>query len=169
MTEPLANRHPLDIWAWVAIRFVLAFTLLWAFFDKLFGLGFATPVGQGWLAGNSPTSGYLNFGTSGIFGGLFQGLANNVVVDSLFMLGLLAIGLALLLGIGLKVAAVAGTLFFGLLWLSNFPPVNNPIVDEHIVYIAALWGIMLSRSGRWLGLGNWWTEKRFVRRHPILE
>ncbi len=43
------------------------------------------------------------------------------VTDWLFMLGLLGVGLALLLGIGLRVAAVSGTVLFAMLWLSQWP------------------------------------------------
>jgi thiosulfate dehydrogenase [quinone] large subunit len=161
--------HERDIWAWVAIRITLAWILIWAFFDKLLGLGFATKPGQAWIDGVSPTTGYLNFGTGGLFSNLFAGLANNVVVDVVFMAALILLGGALLLGIGLKVAAVAGSLFFALLWLSNFPPVNNPLVDEHVIYIFALIGIALSNAGRYLGLGRWWAETRLVKRFPFLE
>lgn len=161
--------HERDIWAWVAIRFVLGWMVVWAFFDKLLGLGFATKPGHAWINGVSPTTGYLNFGTSGLFGDLFAGLANNVIVDILFMAALILLGIALLLGIGLKIAAVGGSVFFALLWLSNFPPVNNPIVDEHVVYIFALIGIALSKAGRYLGLGKWWSGTKLVKRFTFLE
>ncbi len=161
--------HERDIWAWAAIRITLAWMLIWAFFDKLLGLGFATKPGQAWINGVSPTTGYLNFGTGGVFGNLFAGLANNVFVDVLFMAALILLGGALLLGIGLKISAVAGSVFFALLWLSNFPPTNNPIVDEHIVYIFALIGIALSHAGHCLGLGKWWAETRLVKRFTFLE
>jgi len=85
------------------------------------------------------------------------------------MAALALLGTSLLLGIGLKVAAVAGSLFFTLLWLSNFPPVNNPLVDEHVIYIFALIGIALSRAGRCLGLGNWWSSTQLVKRFRFLE
>jgi thiosulfate dehydrogenase [quinone] large subunit len=161
--------HERDIWAWAAIRLTLGWIMIWAFFDKVLGLGFATKPGQGWINGVSPTTGYLNFGAGGLFGDLFAGLANNVVVDVVFMAALLLLGVALLLGIGLKIAAVAGSLFFALLWLSNFPPVNNPIVDEHVIYIFALIGIALSHAGRYLGLGNWWADTTLVKRFRFLE
>ncbi|MDW5562280.1 MAG: hypothetical protein SA339_03565 [Methanomassiliicoccus sp.] len=151
------------------MRFILGWMLVWAFFDKLLGLGFATPPGQGWIDGVSPTTGYLNFGTGGLFGDSFSALANNVLVDAVFMAALILLGMALLLGIGLKIAAVGGSLFFALLWLSNFPPANNPIVDEHVIYIFALIGIALSKAGRYLGLGKRWAESRIVRRFTFLE
>jgi thiosulfate dehydrogenase (quinone) large subunit len=161
--------HERDIWAWVAIRLTLGWIMAWAFFDKLLGLGFATPPGKAWIDGVSPTTGYLDFGTGGRFGDLFAGLANNVLVDAIFMAALILLGVALLLGIGLRIAAVAGSVFFALLWLSNFPPANNPIVDEHVIYIFALIGIALSHAGRYLGLGNWWSGTKLVKRFRFLE
>jgi len=100
---------------WAVLRIGMGWIFLWGFLDKLFGLGFATASEKAWLAGGSPTSGYLNFATSGPFAPLFQSLAGNPVVDWLFMLGLLLLGLALILGIGVKIAGYSGALlmFFG--------------------------------------------------------
>lgn len=161
--------HERDIWAWVAIRITLGWIFIWAFLDKLLGLGYATKSGQAWINGVSPTSGYLNFGTGGLFGDLFADLANNAVVDVVFMAALLLLGVALLLGIGLKIAAVGGSLLMALLWLSNFPPTNNPIVDEHVIYIFALIGIALAQAGRYIGLGVRWSETKLVKRFRFLE
>ena len=41
-------------------RVVLGFEFLWAFLDKLFGLGYATPSAKAWIAGGSPTKGFLS-------------------------------------------------------------------------------------------------------------
>jgi hypothetical protein len=46
--EPAVWTHGKDVWAWVALRFVLAWILLWAFFDKLLVLGCSTPPGHAW-------------------------------------------------------------------------------------------------------------------------
>ncbi|MDN5571136.1 MAG: hypothetical protein L0G22_07790 [Propionibacteriaceae bacterium] len=40
-------------------RIVIGFFFLWPFLDKLFGLGYSTPVGQGWLAGTAPAQGFI--------------------------------------------------------------------------------------------------------------
>jgi thiosulfate dehydrogenase [quinone] large subunit len=55
------------------------------------------------------------------------------------MLGLLGLGLALISGIGLRIAAVAGSLLMIMMWFSLLPLVNNPIVDEHIIYAVLFW------------------------------
>ena len=50
------------------------------------------------------------------------------------MLGLLGIGVALILGIGMRVAAVAGALLLVLMWTAVLPPENNPFMDDHLIY-----------------------------------
>jgi len=156
-------------YVWAAARIGLGFIILWAFLDKTFGLGFATKASNSWINGASPTVGYLKFATSGIFEGLFQGLAGNVVVDVLFMLALLLVGIALIMGIGMKIATVSGGLLMVLLWMTNVPPANNPILDEHIIYLILLVGLMKVKAGQTLGLGKWWSNISIVKRFPILK
>lgn len=82
---------------WILLRFALGFTLLWAFLDKTFGLGRATAPDKSWMAGGSPTAGFLKNAVQGPLADFYHSLAGNPVVDWLFMLGLLLIGLALIL------------------------------------------------------------------------
>lgn len=154
-------------YVWAALRFGMGWLFLWSFLDKAFGLGFATEPESAWLAGSSPTFGFLNFGTAGPFSGIFQALAGNPVVDWLFMLGLLLIGLALLLGIGVQIAGYSGALLVFLMWLAHLLPENNPILDEHIIYALVLIGLARIKAGQWVGLGKWWSER--VKRYPFLE
>ena len=93
---------------------------------------------RAWLEGGSPTSGFLKFATDGPFAAFYQGLAGNTFIDWLFMLGLLGIGTALLLGIGMRIAVVSGVLLLMMMWSASIPPENNPVFDEHIVYSLAL-------------------------------
>ena len=74
---------------WGLLRIMLGWIFLWPFLDKLFGWGFATEAGQGWLQGGSPTAGFLQFGTKGPLAEYFQSLAGQAWVDWLFMAGLL--------------------------------------------------------------------------------
>jgi thiosulfate dehydrogenase [quinone] large subunit len=156
-------------YGWGIARILLGWLFLWAFIDKLFGLGYATASGSGWIDGKSPTTGYLNYGVSGVFEDLFKDIAGNTAIDVLFMLGLLALGLALILGIGMRIAFYAGSILMVLLWSSNVPPVNNPIIDDHIIYIAFLFLLERYDAGKHLGLGGWWSETPLVKRFPMLE
>lgn len=155
--------------AWIGVRLVLGWMILWAFLDKTFGLGYATTSDRAWLAGGSPTSGYLGFATTGPLEGFYQSLAGNAVVDVLFMLALIAIGIALILGIGMKIAGYSGAILMVLLWSTHLPPENNPIVDDHIVYFILLLALTTVKAGQWLGLGKWWITTPLVKKFPILE
>lgn len=150
-------------------RIAAGFVFGWAFADKLLGLGYATPAARAWVAGGSPTAGFLGHLEAGPLAGPFRGLAGNPVVDWVFMIGLLAIGLALLAGVGVRIAAVSGSVMLALMWLAEWPPARvtaagdptgsaNPLIDSHIVLIALLCCLAVVSAGRHLGLGRWWER-----------
>jgi len=120
------------------LRIFLSFTFLWAFFDKLFGLGFATVADKAWINGGSPTYGFLTNATQGPFADIFRSLAGVALVDWLFMLGLLGIGLSLLFKRFLRIGISAGVILMALMYLAIIPPENNPLIDDHIIYIVSL-------------------------------
>ncbi|MEV8027161.1 DoxX family protein [Cellulosimicrobium funkei] len=147
-------------------RIGTAVVFLWPFTDKLVGLGYATPRERAWLAGGAPTQGYLENGAQGPLASTFAAMASPVT-DWLFMLGLLGVGLALLLGIGLRVAAVSGTVLFAMLWLSQWPLAagsNNPVVDDHVLVILLLAVLATTLAGDTWGLGRRWAALPLVRR-----
>ncbi len=163
-------KYTADQLVWVSLRFVMGFMFFWAFIDKLFGLGFATAPEKAWLAGGSPTTGFLSH-SSGWFAGIFQAMAGSPVVDALFMAGLCLIGLSLLLGVGMKVAGWSGALMTLLMWLAVFPPENNPLIDDHVVYALVFIGLALTNTkpGRIFGLGQAWSSTKLVKKYPVLE
>ena len=122
----------------VLLRLSMGFIFLWAFIDKTFGLGFATTADKAWISGGSPTFGFLSFGVKGPFANLFHSLAGVGIVDWLFMLGLLFIGLALIFNKFVKWAAFAGVIMMLLMYLALLLPANNPIIDDHIIYALVL-------------------------------
>lgn len=151
------------------VRICLGLIFLWAFFDKLFGLGFATAPGKSWLDGISPTVGFLKFGTTGPFASFYKGLAGNVFVDWFFMIGLLGIGFSLVFGIGVKVAGYSGALLMLLMWSALLPPKNHPFLDDHIVYLIVLLIFTKSNVGQVLSFGNWWSQTNLVKKYKFLE
>ncbi|MFI6226096.1 hypothetical protein ACIBCR_02115 [Micromonospora echinospora] len=155
-------------YVFAGIRIALGWTFLWAFLDKTFGLGFATEAKNAWIDGGSPTKGFLAFGAEGPFQGLYHDIAGAVWADWLFMAGLLGIGLALLLGIGMRIAAVAGGLLYVMMWTVVLPPENNPVMDEHLINAALLAGLALVAAGDTLGLGRAWAKLPLVQRFPWL-
>jgi len=160
-------------------RMVLGFEFLWAFADKTFGLGYATPAARAWINGGSPTKGFLSNVAAGPFQDTFHAWAGAAWADWLFMAGLLGIGLALILGIGLRAAAVSGTLMMVLMWAAEWPLAKltsagepsmstNPIVDYHLIYALALIALAVTYAGHTWGLGRWWARLPFVQRHRWL-
>lgn len=152
------------------IRICLGFVFLWAFLDKTFGLGFATVSEKAWLAGGSPTSGFLLNGTHGLFAGFYQSLANILLIDWIFMIGLLCIGLSLILGIAVRIAGYSGALLMLLMYTAAMPPSNNPLIDDHIIYaLILLLFANVKMVGHWLGMGGLWSKTSLVKKYRFLE
>jgi thiosulfate dehydrogenase [quinone] large subunit len=150
------------------IRLALGWIFLWAFLDKAFGLGYATPAAKSWLHGGSPTKGFLG-SAKGPFSNFYHSIAGTGVADVLFMAGLLAIGAALIMGIGMRLAAAAGAVLTVMMWTAVLPPGNNPFMDDHLVYAAVLIVLALLGAGNTLGLGRAWAATPLVRRAAWLK
>ncbi|MGB8941773.1 MAG: hypothetical protein WCD21_16290 [Streptomyces sp.] len=138
------------------VRILTGFVFLWAFLDKTFGWRYATPAGKGWIDGGSPTEGFLSGVAAGPLESTFHSMAGDAWVNWLFMLGLLAIGVAVMSGVALRFAAVAGTVMMALMWAAEWPPAqhlsngepsmsSNPLVDYHVLYAAILIAFALGR------------------------
>lgn len=162
------------------IRISIGWVFLWAFLDKTFALGHETGVDPqtgvadvmgpaAWIHGGSPTAGFLGYAVKGPFEGLYSGLAGNAVVDWIFMIGLLGIGVALILGIAMWIAAVSGAVMLVMMWTAVLPPANNPFMDDHIVYALVLILLAMIGAGRALGLGGMWERLPFVRDRAFLK
>ncbi|MFM9877766.1 MAG: DoxX family protein [Rhodoglobus sp.] len=157
--------------ALAVLRLATGWIFLWAFFDKTFGLGFSTPVDRAWVNGGTPSQGFLR-GDSvvGPLKPFFEAIASPAS-DILFMLGMLGIGTAVMLGIGLRLSAVAGTIILVLMHLAEWPFAadsgsTNPAVDYHIIYALSLIVIAALGAGDTFGFGRPW--KRLVRPAPWL-
>ena len=156
-------------YVWGVLRITLGLTFLWAFIDKLFGLGFSTcrdeagvvavACSKAVVGGGSPTEGFLKFGTA---------LAGNPLIDILFMAGLLGLGIALTFGIGMKIAAISGTALLLMMWSAALLPENNPLIDEHIVYTIAIIGLLTVNGRQKLGIGPWWANTAIVKKYSFL-
>ena len=163
---------------WMAVtRIALGLTFLWAFLDKTFGLGYSTPSDRSWLSGGSPAKGFLTHVEVGPLADFFHGLAGNAVVDWLFMLGLLGIGLAFTLGIAMWVSAISGAVMLMMMWAAEWPldrlttagkpsGSTNPIIDYHLIYALAMITLAVLGAGRVWGLAKQWCSAGFARRFP---
>lgn len=155
-------------YVFAAVRIGLGWTFLWAFLDKTFGLGYSTPAASAWIDGGHPTAGFLGRSAKGPFMEMWHNAAGTWWADWLFMLGLAGIGVAVILGIGMRIAAIAGALLYVLMWTVVLPPATNPFLDDHLISAAVLVGLALIGAGDFVGLGRWWAKTPIVRSLPWL-
>lgn len=163
-------------------RILIGFIFLWAFVDKLIGLGFSTcrngdtnaievMCDKAWLAGGAITKGYLG-SSSGPLADFFISLGEYRWTDWFFMLGLLGIGLALMLGMGTKIAAWCGMAMLAMMYVSHAWPFSggtNPFVDYHVIYAVAAIGIVyVELKHQSIGLGTWWRSLEIVKKNNWL-
>ena len=162
--------------ALAVLRVVTGFVFLWAFLDKTFGLHYSTPRAQSWINGGSPTKGFLGSVQIGPFQSLFHDMAGTWYADWLFMLGMLGIGLALIAGVAVRAAALAGVILLAGMWFAEFPLAQhtgagaatgstNPVTDYHVVYALVLVVLAVTYAGTTWGLGRIWARLPFVSRH----
>jgi len=165
------------------LRIAFGLTFLWAFFDKLLALGFSTgrtvnpETGvetvdrfgdAAWINGGNPTLGFLKFGADGPFKDFYNSIAGEAWVNWSFMIALLALGIALTFGIGLRIAAVGGSLLYLMMWTVALPPENNPVIDDHILGALTLIVLAAYAAGDTWGLGRWWKRESLGREFPVL-
>jgi len=163
---------------WLAVtRLATGFVFLWAFLDKTFGLHYSTgaAVAEGdpslsWINGGTPSQGFMQFAAVGPFKDVFASMASPVT-DWLFMLCLLGVGVAVMLGIGLRVSAIAGSLLMVSMWIAEWPLLQgstNPVVDYHLIYALVLVVCATLLAGDTWGLGRRWARLPLVQRYAWL-
>ena len=100
-------------------------------------------------------------------------------VNWAFMLGLLGIGVALILGVFMRIGSIGAAVMLMLMYLAAAPwaqftdeaganQSNNPIADDHLAYAIFAILLMLFTAERTWGLGKWWQSLEFVQKHPWL-
>jgi thiosulfate dehydrogenase [quinone] large subunit len=176
------------------LRLTMGWIFLWSFLDKAFALGFSTgritnEVGEtvridffgdaAWINGGSPTAGVLGFALKGPFTDFYQtitgfqmteaGPTSAAWVDWVYMASMLFIGLALILGIGVKLASIGGIVWMAIFYTATaIWPEHNPFVDDHVVEALVLGALIFANAGIYLGLGKVWQQTELVKKHPIL-
>ena len=163
------------------LRIGFGLTFLWAFFDKLLALGYATGKNpetgsvdrfgpDAWINEGNPTFGFLTFGVpeDNPFRDTFNSIAGDAWTNWLFMAGLLGIGLALTFGVGIRIAAVTGAILYLLMWVASWPLENNPVIDDHLLGAITLVVFGLTLAGDTWGMVKVWAKTHLVRRFPVL-
>lgn len=151
------------------VRIVLGFMFVWAFFDKLLGLGMLTTPENAIINGGSPTEYYLTQLVSGPFEGMWHAIAGNGIVDLLLMFGLIAVGVCMMVGVASKLSTAGSVVMMILMYMLCIPPQDNPLVDYHIVYALASLAVFWLGGFSDLGLEDRWRELPLMKRFPILE
>ena len=147
----------------------VGFIFPWAFLDRFFGLGYATPSDRAWIHGGSPTNGFASTVVVGPFGSFCHSVAGTWWAKTLFMLGLFAIGVALILGVAMRTTMFAGPLLLVMMWPAAWPMAQftsageatssaNPFLNGHLI---------TDGVGLVHGLGNWWAKVRADR--PLMD
>ncbi|UTT61542.1 DoxX family protein [Microcella humidisoli] len=150
------------------LRLATGFIFLWAFLDKTFGLGYSTPAERAWVNGGTPSQGFLlGDAVVGPLKPFFAAIASPAS-DVLFMLAVFGIGLAVMLGIGLRVSAVIGSFVLLAMYLAEWPigmdaGSTNPIVNYHVIYALSLTVIAVTHAGDTWGAGLPWKRLALVR------
>lgn len=177
-THAATTRAGLTARAVAVLRIAFGLTFLWAFFDKLLALGFSTGRADdgtvdrfgdaAWIHGGSPTEGFLKFGADGPLKGFYNSIAGAAWADTLFMVALLGIGLALTLGVAMRIAAASGAVLYLMMWSVALPPATNPVLDDHILGAISLVVLALLGAGTTWGLATRLEQTALVRRYPVL-
>jgi thiosulfate dehydrogenase (quinone) large subunit len=180
-TAAVATEAPEHGWkaaALAILRVATGFIFLWAFVDKLFGLGYSTPSEKSWIHGGSPTQGFLSHVEVGPFQGFFHSIAGAAWADWGFMLGLAGIGIALIAGVAMRLTAVGTTVLMLMMWAAEWPLAQttsggqpsgsvNPLVDYHIIYAIVVIALAAFGAGRSYGLAKLWNkvvrDNRYLR------
>ncbi|MHA2225071.1 MAG: hypothetical protein ACXAC8_07690 [Candidatus Hodarchaeales archaeon] len=159
------------------MRIVMGIVFLWPFFDKLFGLGFATSPENAWINGGSPTKGFLAYAINqnSPFALFFTDVLSPIyqIVDVVFMIMLLVVGLGLITGVLVNISSLAGGIFMINVVLAEWyiynPGVDifNPLIDEHVVYALILLVFIAVSAGNYLGLGKRWSNLSIVQKVPL--
>ena len=132
-----------------------------------------------WINGGSPTAGVLGFALKGPFKGFYETITGAQMgaagptaagwVDWVFMLSMLAIGVALILGIGVRLAALGGIAWMAIFYTATaIWPEHNPFLDDHVIEAVVLAGLFLANAGRYYGLGRAWQRLDFVKDRKYL-
>lgn len=140
--------------AYLALRFVVG---------AMFFLGAWKKVTSDWSA-----SAYL-LSANGPFADWFHSLAGNGLIDTVNAWGMLLLGIALILGLCVRPAAILGAVLMVLYYLAHFVAnTANGLIDEHIILIAVLLLFAAGGAGHAFGLnavvmGNLRKPNRVIR------
>lgn len=177
-TPPGSQGNRLSGKAFALVRIGIGWIFLWTFLDATFALGFPTGRAEdgaidyfgntAWIGGASPTA-MLEMAAKGPFAGFYADIAGTMWLDWLFMSMFLVVGLALIVGVATRLAAIAGAALMVVAWSAvSIWPVSNPFLGEYLFYGLVLAALATVNAGDTWGLGKQWGATRLVRNRPFL-
>lgn len=156
----------------VGLRLVIAWIFVQAGLEKLFAGGLGDPLAwssEGFLRGAIPEANPL--------GPVFLFFANyGAILDPLVIFGQILIGLALLFGAFVRLAAMMGAFQMFFFWtaawqagiMAGFPVDHGFFVTSELVYLLLLFGLSAWGAGRILGIDAYLEQTGVVRDNPWL-
>jgi thiosulfate dehydrogenase (quinone) large subunit len=151
-------------YAILALRIVMGWILLQGGLTKIFD--------PSWTA-----AGYLNNAVpEGNPFTFWSAMAGAPMIDFLNQWGLTLTGLGLILGALVRFSAFWGAVMMFFYWLSSLegglsaflPVAHGWVIDDHIVYIALLFGLGAVGAGRIAGVDAWLERTAFVKNNGWL-
>ena len=109
------------------------------------------------------------------FAGLYQWLAQPEIIPFVNFInewGLTLLGASLILGVFVRLSAVLGAVLMAMYYFPilqfPYPNAHAYIIDEHVIYAAALLFLAAIRAGRVWGLERWCSNLPLCSRFPWL-
>jgi len=140
------------------LRLTMGWIFLWSGIDK--------------LVTDFSASGFLVNGTQGPLGDWFQSLGTNQaaldVINPLVIWGQVLIGVTLVLGLFTRAGLFWAAAMMMMFYLAQFPPANNPFMDDHLVYILLFGLLGALGAGRILGVDAWIERIPWVKRNRLV-
>jgi thiosulfate dehydrogenase [quinone] large subunit len=155
------------------LRISIGLLYLWGFASQAFGIGFTNKAGTagGWFFSLDGSKGWITSGFTHSASDAFVSSAHGPLAfvpqhlptgvdDFLWLFALGGLGIALTLGICMRIAGWGGFALNMLLWLSTMPTATNPLIDgEHTILALSVLLLMYLRAGDHWGLGRSWSRR----------
>ncbi|HEY9523006.1 MAG TPA: hypothetical protein VIR33_07190, partial [Thermopolyspora sp.] len=106
---PAQEQTPSTRFVWALTRVVLGFVFIWAFLRDITGFASPAPPARSFLIGGGPVRDYM-LSAHGALAGFFHALAGPTYTQTIFRATLALIGATLILGLGMRLAAIVGTI-----------------------------------------------------------
>jgi thiosulfate dehydrogenase [quinone] large subunit len=102
------------------------------------------------------------------FVSLWPLFASTPFIDVLVQWGLALTGLGLIVGAFVRWSALCAGFMMLVFWASSLPLENGFLIDSHVIYLLALFGLAAIGGGRILGVDTYLERLAVVQRYPSL-